>query len=160
MNIYECQALAVSEMREHGLIGWTLSFDNSKTRAGECRYRKREISLSGPLMRLWPAEQCLDTIRHEIAHALTPGHNHDSTWQRECRRIGAKPDRCWDAEQESIPGRYLGTCPNGHTTTMHRITRKDRSCAKCSSRFDPRYLFTWTDTHATAARGATAARVS
>jgi predicted SprT family Zn-dependent metalloprotease len=141
--------LAESLMHQHGLNGWTLVFDQASTRAGECRFCEREISLSAPLMSLWTRAQCEDTIKHEIAHALTPtDRGHGIAWQRMCLVIGADPSRTWGHNGEQrIPGKYLGTCPAGHTITKHRRPKTENfgSCRECSPRYDPRYRFTWTE---------------
>jgi predicted SprT family Zn-dependent metalloprotease len=144
------RALAESLMHHHGLDGWTLSFDDAQTRAGECRPGKREISLSAPLMLLWTPEQCEDIIKHEIAHALTPGDpGHGRQWQRMCITIGADPSRTWGHNgEQAIEGKHLGTCPAGHTMRRHRLSEGARkmSCIRCNPRYDPRYRFTWTIT--------------
>jgi predicted SprT family Zn-dependent metalloprotease len=137
--------LAELLMRQHGLDGWTLLFDTSRTRAGQCRYGPREISLSAPLLSLWTRGQQLETILHEIAHALTylttGDRGHGPSWQLTCVRIGAQPTRCWgDDGEERIEGKYTGTCPNGHVLRRHKLTRNARrfSCSQCS------LTFTWT----------------
>jgi predicted SprT family Zn-dependent metalloprotease len=136
--------LAVTLLEMHRLNGWAVAFDRAATRAGQCRYKEREISLSAKLMQLWTMEQITDTILHEIAHALTPGHGHDAVWQRICLEIGGDPSRTWGHNgEQKIEGRYLGTCPRGHTTRRHRAPKTDRSCGKCSPRFDRRFLLTW-----------------
>src|SRR5258708_12602425 len=73
--------------------GWSLRWDNSRRRAGCCRYRYRVISLSTPLMSAWTIEQARQTILHEIAHALTPGDHHGPAWARKCRELGIEPNR-------------------------------------------------------------------
>jgi hypothetical protein len=41
------------------------------------------------------AEEIVDTILHEIAHALVgPRHGHDTVWKAKCTDIGARPERC------------------------------------------------------------------
>lgn len=139
------RAMAEQLMAEHGLNDWALEFDRARQRAGECRRRKRVISLSEPLMLLWTPEQRRDTILHEIAHALTKG-GHGAEWQAMCRKIGANPARTWghNGEQE-IKGQWLGTCPAGHTIRRQRITRTARwgSCGECSPNFSAANRYTW-----------------
>lgn len=138
--------LALILMAEHGLDDWTLEFDNARHRAGYCLYGPKRIQLSRPLMELWPIDECKDTIKHEIAHALNPIHGHDAEWRATCRRIGARPERCFDASTvEMLPPRWVGTCSKGHKIYRERITARARrsSCAKCSPVFNANNRFSW-----------------
>lgn len=143
------RALALGLMAEHGLADWTLAFDSARQRAGICRRDEREIGLSKLLMVLWTEAQQRDVILHEIAHALAPARvGHSWEWQRVCIKIGAIPVRCWDEagdEREEVPWKYTGTCPRGHTLNRHRVTKgaREMSCSRCDTRYNPRYLFTW-----------------
>lgn len=82
-------------MAQHGLAGWSFRFDHARRRFGSCRYRERVITLSRPLVLLNGVDEVRDTILHEIAHALTPGDGHGGKWKSACRRIGARPVRCY-----------------------------------------------------------------
>lgn len=137
------QALALDLMQAHGLENWTLAFDRARHRAGICRRKQREISLSAPLMSVWTEEQARDTILHEIAHALTKG-GHGTEWQRMCVRIGADPTRTWGHNgEERLERRYTGRCPNGHELKRDRRPRKPVSCSVCCPVFNENYLITW-----------------
>lgn len=110
MNPNEALALLGEKMSEHGLTarGWKGSLDQAERRFGVCRPAKKEISLSRPLIALNNEEEVLDTILHEIAHALATietGENcgHDERWKAICRRIGARPERCYDSEEVNSP---------------------------------------------------------
>jgi predicted SprT family Zn-dependent metalloprotease len=149
-KLEKVRALALGLLAEHGLDNWTVAFDSARQRAGICRREQREIGLSKLLMVLWTEGQQRETILHEIAHALAPaGAGHDWRWQRVCVKIGAIPVRCWDEAdntREQVPFKYIGTCPRGHTIGRDKLTTatRRRSCDKCDTRFNPRYLFTWT----------------
>jgi hypothetical protein len=82
MEITRALATGRRLLREHGLDDWTIVADRAKTRAGVCRYSRREIGISGPLTTLHDESEVLDTILHEIAHALVGPR--DST--RSCTR--------------------------------------------------------------------------
>lgn len=75
---------------ENGLTDWTIQFDNSKRRFGQCRRRSQTISLGLPMVKLNDEERVRDTILHEIAHALTPlERGHGKAWQAKALEIGA-----------------------------------------------------------------------
>ena len=133
-------------VREHGLAGWTVRLDRAKTRAGVCRFARREIGLSAPLTRLHSPEEVRDTILHEIAHALVgPEHGHDAVWRAKAREIGCSGERCVSQDSPTVRGDWLGTCPAGHTVARHRRPKRVRSCSRCTpGRFDPTAIFEWT----------------
>src|SRR4051812_5544704 len=145
MELAEARVRGEALLREHGLSGWQLRFDNAKTRAGVCRFDRREISLSRVLTQLHTAAEVQDTVLHEIAHALVgPKHGHDAAWRATALAIGCSGERCVPATAERAPGPWQGVCPGGHVTTRHRRPEKVQSCAKCSSRFDLGAVFRWT----------------
>lgn len=138
-------ALARRLVREHGLEGWTVRLDAAKTRAGVCRFARREIGLSRPLTRLHSEEEVRDTILHEVAHALVgPEHGHDEVWRATARRIGCSGERCVSPDAPRVRGEWVGTCPVGHEVHRHRRPVRVRSCARCSTSFDPDAILTWT----------------
>lgn len=132
-------------LREHGLDDWTVTLDRAKTRAGVCRFARREIGLSGPITALHSEDDVRDTILHEIAHALVgPDHGHDRVWRAMARRIGCSGQRCTSADAPTVRGAWIGTCPAGHEVTRHRRPTRVTACVTCSPTFDPRAIFAWT----------------
>ncbi|MBK1833684.1 SprT family zinc-dependent metalloprotease [Roseibacillus ishigakijimensis] len=110
MNPQEALTILEQKLSEHGLaqIGWTGALDQAERRFGVCRPAQKEISLSRTLCALNTDEEVLDTILHEIAHALAyheTGENcgHDERWKTICRRIGARPERCYDDDEVTSP---------------------------------------------------------
>lgn len=146
----EFQQVALSLMAQNGLRpgepgGWRFQWDSARRRAGQCSYSTRTLSFSSGLVPHWTTGQQVQVILHEIAHALCPGHGHDSTWQLTCIKIGARPERTWGHDdEEALEPRWTGTCPNGHTTGRERQPSRDISCTRCDKRFNPSFLFTWT----------------
>jgi len=132
----------------HGLRGWKLTLDHSRRRAGQCKYQTRTISISRYLTELHSEDEVRDTILHEIAHALTPGDGHGEVWRRTCLAIGGNGQRTHSAA--TVPGRWLGTCPSGHTVRRHRMTKRLQqgvTCATCDPHnYNPRFLMRWVDT--------------
>lgn len=156
MDINDFKALTGALMREHGLLerGWTQVLDNSVQRFGLCNYRTKRLSFSRHLVQLNGIERCRDAILHEIAHALVgPGAGHGPVWRAMCRKIGAKPERCYSAATTvTVPDRWVGTCPNcASTVGRQRLAESIRTrsaCTKCCNRynrgrFDRRFLLTW-----------------
>lgn len=110
MKISEANDLLKEKMFEFGLteLGWKAQMDNAKSRFGYCAPGDKVISLSRPLSEINPREEVLDTILHEIAHALAymkhgEGCGHDERWKDICRKIGARPEACFDGEDVKMP---------------------------------------------------------
>jgi predicted SprT family Zn-dependent metalloprotease len=144
LDLTTARQLATDLMARHRLRGWRLVFDNAKTRAGVCRYDRKEIGLSRPLTALHDAEQVTDTVLHEIAHALAgPRHGHDRVWRATARRIGCTGERCMPASAPGVEGPWVGVCPAGHRTTAHRRPIRVKSCRGCSRSFDAAAIYSW-----------------
>jgi hypothetical protein len=145
MEVTAAVALGRALLREHGLDGWQVVVDRAKTRAGVCRFGRRQIGISGPLTQLHDLDEVRDTLLHEIAHALVgPAHGHDAVWRAKAVEIGSSGERCVSPDAPRVEGDWVGRCPLGHERHRHRAPTRLASCARCSSTFDPRYLFTWT----------------
>lgn len=150
MDIRTAVTHANALMEIHGLKqrGWRLVLDNAKTRAGQTQYSTKTISLSRPMTKARDAQTVRNTILHEIAHALTPGHGHDRVWRAQHIALGGTGERCTSGE--SVKGRYEGTCPNGHKRYRHRLSKAitaGASCGVCNPhKFDERYRLVWVDT--------------
>ena len=127
-------------LEEHDLFqkGWRFAWDNATQRAGCCQYRKLRITLSRHFVALNlkdQPDQIVDTILHEIAHALTRGHGHDDIWKAKCVEIGANPTRCYDSATVKMPdGRYTAKCACcARAFSRHKKLRKGYTihCGTC-----------------------------
>ena len=154
MNRNDARRLAEQTMGEYGLIhdGWTFQFDRAKNRFGQCRYRTRTISLSGPLTDLNDEAEVNDTILHEIAHALVGrGKGHGPEWRAMAVEVGARPERCFSADDVEMPDhRWHGMCDvHGVVAKRHRLAASARrfACGHCCrGTYDKQYQLTWVDT--------------
>jgi len=190
MDINEVKTLARSEMNLHGLTQWKLVMIRSKSFAGQCRTLHWDliperswgtIELSIDYMEAFDHEHALDTIRHEIAHALDEPRtktvetrwgkreraiHHDSVWKAIAKRIGCKGERCVSPDAPQPKTRYKGICPNGHETSRSRMTwqGKQASCPQCDPKFNSAYRFNWYDNgvliHTNHSTGAKTGRMS
>jgi hypothetical protein len=87
----------------------------------------------------------MDTILHEIAHALVGArHGHDRVWRATALRIGCSGTRCVPEEAPRVEGAWIGVCPAGHRSTLHRRPMRVKSCRQCTDTFDVSALLEWT----------------
>lgn len=136
MDPHVARTLAIELMKKHGLTGWHFRFDHARRRFGSCQPTEKLITLSRPLTLLNTIDQVRDTILHEIAHALVPGDHHGSKWKAMCRKIGAKPERCFTPKQVAMPPRppttYEIGCPACDIWSPRRVLTPSRHiCRKC-----------------------------
>jgi|SRR5665213_1460397 len=112
MEIKLAKQMAEELMAQHGINSWIVVFDNAKTRKGQTRFRRQEISLSAPLTELNPVEQVRNTILHEIAHVLVgSGHGHDDIWRSKAIEIGCNGQTCTTTVNR-VPSKYSLKCTN------------------------------------------------
>lgn len=84
--------LCREELDKHNLIDWHIRFNNTVERRhsylGLCSYKDKCIILNSYHIEIHPEPEVLNTIRHEIAHALTPGCGHNEVWSDKAKEIG------------------------------------------------------------------------
>ena len=141
---YQARDKAHELMDKYGLRkeGWKLAFDTAKRRNGACQYSTKTIYLSKHYVKLNSEELIVDTILHEIAHALTPNDKgHGLSWKLKCAEIGAMPvavKRSMGIKQ--VEGKWKAKCPNPECDFISSRHRKPHSryrysCNKCSGRY-------------------------
>lgn len=115
MRLADAKRLAEYHMSRHLNMGlWELRFNHNMNHLGFCFHPKRKqrgrIELSRHYVFLNTPSFVLDTILHEVAHALVgPGHGHDVVWQSKAIELGANPTPC---KQAKMPrGKYGAVCP-------------------------------------------------
>lgn len=171
MDINKVKELARTTMNTHGLTQWRLTMIRSKSYAGMCKTGKWDltperswgtIELSIDFMEAFDHKNALDTILHEIAHALDEPRykeiqtrygkrkraiHHDEVWRAIAKRIGCSGLRCVSPDAPRPKERYKGICPNGHDTYRSRMTYqgKSSSCPKCDPKYNRAYMFNWYD---------------
>lgn len=121
MDLQKLTLRAAQELAEHNLPGWSFAFGESKRRLGVCKYLVKRIEIARYYATHSAEDHVLDTLFHEIAHALAgPKAGHGPVWQAIAIRLGAKPQAC-DRSGEAVvqPGDWQADCP-GCTQTHHR----------------------------------------
>lgn len=129
LTLEDIADLAHWALEEHGLAqqGWVFGWDKAKTRHGCCDFMARRISLSRPVYTIVAnRDDALDTILHEVAHALAGWvvADHGSEWKAIAAQVGARPERCATAT-ERVPFSWHGACRCG----MERHGRHRRPSA-------------------------------
>lgn len=95
----------------YSLDGWTLIINTRMTSfLGRCKTTLKEIHVAKWVLDDVGLEQAINTLRHEVAHALTPGDHHGRLWKRMCRELGANPSRTADLTRPNETYRWIATC--------------------------------------------------
>jgi predicted SprT family Zn-dependent metalloprotease len=141
MDLLSARQLANSLMEKHGVKtqGWRFAFDDSVAHFGLCSYRQKVIFLSRPMTLTITEEKVTDTILHEIAHILCPGHGHDAEWKRVAKSIGCRGERCGNIANEAISETRLEkfkkykynftyTCPQCNNVTYSNDLWRGATC--------------------------------
>lgn len=138
MDLDQLEAIARRELADNGLRGWTFGLSRTRRRLGVCKYRQQRIEVAEYYALHSPEESVLDTLRHEIAHALAgPAAKHGPKWKAIAVRLGATPRSCESTGLAVVePGDWRATCP-GCRRTVH-LYRRPRSLTgyrcKCPAR--------------------------
>ena len=124
MDLKKLEAIASREMAKHGLDSWTFGLSDTKRQLGVCKYRKKRIEIAEYYALNSPQESVLDTLPHEIAHAIAgPKAGHGPAWKAVAMRIGGTPRACDNSDDAAMqPGDWQATCP-ACTKVFHRYKR-------------------------------------
>lgn len=130
------------ELNKYGLTDWAIRLNqNSQSHfLGLCSYKDKCIILSAHHIDIHPDPDVLNTIRHEIAHALTPGHGHDAIWAAKAKEIGC--DNTLPCSNLSLSPEIIDAIRSGATvevtfdehvirTPRYNITRLQDKCPQC-----------------------------
>ena len=131
LTLADIEDLAHAALAEHGLdeAGWTFRWDNAKRRLGSCTHARKEITLSRPIFaKEANRDDALDTILHEVAHALLPVFvGHGARWRAKALELGARPEAC--ATVVDRPDYlWVAECDCDATHGFHRRPKVARRC--------------------------------
>jgi predicted SprT family Zn-dependent metalloprotease len=117
------RALARRLMAENGLTSWAFRFNKNLVRSGVTRRKlghPGRIELSAYFIELNSMPVIIDTLKHEVAHAVVgPEHGHSEAWKAKCRELGCRPEPYYGDDVRMPAGRYQAVCPNCNTR-FHR----------------------------------------
>lgn len=116
-------------IEKHDLTDWRFIFDNANRRGGLCSHSDKIISVSEQYCLHAQDDEIIDTILHEIAHALVgPEHGHDNVWYSKAKEIGCSGNRT-HSTVFTTPN-YIMRCEIcGWFTSRHK--RRRLICKKC-----------------------------
>lgn len=110
MDTTKAMNLALQQMSFHGLSDWAFIWTNRLREHGRCSHKLQTIYLSKPLTKAKEKDHVLNTILHEIAHALVgPGHSHNDVWKAQALEIGCDGKaRCAkNYDDEDLPPKWV-----------------------------------------------------
>lgn len=121
------EKIATDMLINHNLGDWKFIWNNrtSNKTWGICKYKPKEIHLNKKYALVETEENVIDTIIHEVAHALTKGDEHGELWKAKCRELGCRDEQFKNLEKDSMEklARYKGVCPTcGHVIYSSRKT--------------------------------------
>ncbi|WP_440710157.1 SprT-like domain-containing protein [Herbiconiux sp. YIM B11900] len=123
---------------------WRFGFDNAKTRAGQCNYTAKRITVSRYLAARYEDDEVHQILLHEVAHALAgSAAGHGPRWVAISREIGYEGKRLHDGDRADELAPWIGRCPAGHEFYRHRRPSGRLSCSLCARGFSPTHLIAW-----------------
>ena len=142
MTRAEATSYCYARLTEVGLGRWKVRLSTDMTRGffGLCSYKDECIILNAQHIDIHDEKAVKNTINHEIAHALQPGHSHDLIWKEEAKKQG-----CYDTEpcsMLSFTPEAIDAIRSGATleleieetvirTPKFKVTRLQDKCAQC-----------------------------
>ena len=138
-SLAETEMLEKLEDRE-----WSFGFDSGRRRAGLCSYNDKKITVSKYLALVHSVDDVMQTVLHEIAHALCgPKEGHGKKWLATAKRIGYRNDKYTGEEIAQVYAPYKGLCPNGHEHYRYQRPKRLYSCHHCANGFNKLYMIDW-----------------
>lgn len=138
MNKADAARILIQELEKWGLRaqGWKGVFNNRTTRRlGQCSYTKKQIELVTFYVENNSEELVVDTIKHEVAHALAgPGAGHGPKWKEWCLKVGAHPVARWKGPDVGLvvkPNKYRLAIkkPDGTVELLSKTTNRRTNMA-------------------------------
>lgn len=136
--------LCKATLKNYGLKDWScrLTTDASKPFLGLCDYKTKTIILNAHHIDLHSEADIDNTIKHEVAHALCPGHAHDGVWAAKAREIGCT--NTLPCSHLSFPEHVIDAIRSGHMVDIeieeeiqvirrpkYTVTRLQEKCEEC-----------------------------
>jgi predicted SprT family Zn-dependent metalloprotease len=126
MDLKKAQTMMLDMITYHNLTDWGFRFDKAVNRLGLCSHKRQQLFLSIHATSVNSEEVVLNTILHEIAHALVDSnHGHDDVWRNKAISIGCDGERCSEIAVKAPP-KYTIACKSCDQIRgyLYRLTNK------------------------------------
>ena len=136
-------------MDRHLDDSWTYRFGQAVRFYGYCTYDTKTITISEPLTVLNSESDFINTVLHEIAHALAgKGTHHGYKWQAIAKNIGCDARRCYGAHVIRPKGKWLAYCVKCAMRREYARKREAMVCGACCrkhnfGKYDIKYKLSW-----------------
>ena len=125
------------QLREKGWK-WTIN-GRLRNALGRCNWNNKMVEMSEWLLSECGVDQVEDTMRHEVAHAISsPLSGHNAEWKRNCILTGAQPRRLASGVKSPSmrqPDKWAIMCGDCDEPIALRQTRRMRLetkvCGRC-----------------------------
>lgn len=122
--------LATLFAKHYGVIqmGWSIEMMNHEQNLGECCYESKTLKFSRQLLSKVNNLQRLDTILHEISHAIAGAHaEHGRGWKEIAKKLGANPSSTALLTNRDLEYSYTWQtiCPMEHKFGTHHPSEQD-----------------------------------
>ena len=110
MDIQILQSKAKEIFAKNNLSEWKLTFGNRRV-FGYCSPSQKIICLNQHYAKTGDESHVIETLLHEVAHALTPGQGHNAVWRAVAKRLGCDPKATCADSHLLPPAKYQANCP-------------------------------------------------
>jgi len=87
----------------HGLNDWRIKVSTNMPSLGKCRESDKTIYLNGLAIDSHPDVEVLDTIKHEVAHAIVGcRQQHNQVWRAKAQELGCTGNICGPALDDKV----------------------------------------------------------
>lgn len=114
----QASMLCRDELLKHGLTDWHVRYTMNANSPflGLCDYKSKSIILNAHHIDIHPKTEVINTIRHEIAHALTPGQGHNDVWATKAREVGC--DNTIPCSHLTLPDHVIDAIRSGNNVEV------------------------------------------